>query len=83
MTTAEKLVSLRGGKSREEVAKSVGVSLSAIAMYESGARIPRDEIKVKLADYFGTSVQSLFFDEDGRGSCPVRKEQAIERTCFS
>lgn len=64
MTTAEKLVSARGKKSREEVAKAVGVSLSAIAMYENGARIPRDEIKVRLADYFGISVQSLFFDEN-------------------
>lgn len=64
MTTAEKLVFARGKRSRDEVAKAVGVSLSAIAMYESGARVPRDEIKVKLADYFGTSVQSLFFDEN-------------------
>lgn len=64
MTTAEKLVAARGKKSREEVAKAIGISLSAISMYETGARVPRDEIKVRLADYFGTSVQSLFFDEN-------------------
>lgn len=64
MTIAEKLVSARGTKSREEVAKAVGISVSAISMYETGARVPRDEIKVKLADYFGTSVQSLFFDNN-------------------
>lgn len=64
MTTAEKLISARGKRSREEVAKSVGVSVSAISMYETGARIPRDEIKVKLADYFGTSVQALFFNQN-------------------
>lgn len=63
MTTAEKLVAARGEKSREEVAKAVGISLSAVSMYETGARIPRDEIKVRLADYFGTSVQALFFDD--------------------
>lgn len=62
MTTAEKLVAARGKRSREEVAKAIGISLSAISMYETGARVPRDEIKVKLADYFGASVQSLFFD---------------------
>lgn len=83
MTTAEKLVSARGEKSREEVANAVGVSLSAISMYENGARIPRDEIKVKLADYFGTSVQALFFDKDGHGLCPSRKEDANERACIS
>lgn len=83
MTTAEKLVFARGEKSREEVANAVGVSLSAISMYENGARIPRDEIKVKLADYFGTSVQALFFDKDSHGSCLTGKEQSNERTCLS
>ena len=64
MTTAQKLVAARGKRTREEVAKAVGISLSAISMYETGARVPRDEIKVKLADYFGASVQSLFFDDN-------------------
>lgn len=64
MTTAERLVAARGEKSRGEVAKAVGISESAVSMYETGARIPRDEIKVKLADYFGVSVQALFFDGD-------------------
>lgn len=62
MTVAEKLVQARGEKRREDVAKSVGISLSAVAMYENGERVPRDEIKVKLAKYYGTTVQELFFD---------------------
>ena len=61
MTVAERLIQARGSKKREEVANAVGVSLSAIAMYENGDRIPRDEIKVKLADYYKTTVQELFF----------------------
>lgn len=59
---AKKLVELRAEKSREQVAYSIGISLSALAMYETGARIPRDEIKKKLADYYGKSVQEIFFD---------------------
>ena len=59
----KKLKNLRGGKTQEMVAKDVGVSLSAITMYERGERMPRDEIKVKLANYFGVSVSSLFFEE--------------------
>lgn len=62
MTVAERLVSARGDKRREDVAIAVGVSLSAIAMYENGERIPRDETKIKLADYYNTTVQALFFD---------------------
>lgn len=61
MTVAERLVKARGDKRREEVAAAIGVSLSAIAMYENGERVPRDETKIKLADYYGTTVQALFF----------------------
>ena len=52
---------LRGTRSREEIAKAVNISTSAIAMYENEERSPRDEIKLRLADYFGTSVQEIFF----------------------
>lgn len=62
MNVAERLIKARGDKRREEVAKAVGISLSAIAMYENGERIPRDEIKIRLADYYQTTVQKLFFD---------------------
>ena len=61
MTIAERLVKARGTRKREEVAAAVGVSLSAIAMYENGERIPRDETKIKLAKYYNTTVQKLFF----------------------
>lgn len=61
MTIAERLIKARGNQRREDVASAVGVSLSAIAMYENGERIPRDETKIKLADYYKTTVQELFF----------------------
>ena len=48
-------------KTGEEVAIACGISRSALTMYETGARIPRDEIKVKLASYYGASVESIFF----------------------
>jgi len=57
----KRLTELRGDKSREEVAKDVGISLSALAMYERGERCPRDEIKVKLAEYFNVNVMDIFF----------------------
>lgn len=58
---AERLVAARGKTPREVVAAAVGVSVSAISMYETGARIPRDEVKVKLAKYYKKPVQDLFF----------------------
>jgi len=58
----EKLLKLRSNKPREEVAAAVNISVSALQMYENGQRIPRDEIKVRLADYYETTVQEIFFD---------------------
>ena len=59
---AIKLTGLRGEKSREQVARDLGISVSAVAMYETGARIPRDEIKKRIADYYQVSVESIFFE---------------------
>lgn len=59
----KRLVSLRGSKTRENVAKDIGISVSALSMYEIGERIPRDNIKVMIAQYYGVSVQSIFFDD--------------------
>ena len=59
---SKNLIALRGEKSREEVAFSIGISASALSMYETGQRIPRDVIKLKLAEYYGVDVQSIFFE---------------------
>lgn len=60
-TIAERLVAARGERTRQEVASAVGISLSALSMYETGQRVPRDEIKVALANYYGLTVQELFY----------------------
>lgn len=49
-------------KTREQVAVDLHISYPAISAYETGDRIPRDEIKKKIADYYNTSVQTIFFD---------------------
>jgi transcriptional regulator with XRE-family HTH domain len=59
-----KLAGLRKDISREEVAAQLGISVSALAMYEQGNRIPRDEIKLKIAQYYGLSVQEIFFTHE-------------------
>lgn len=59
-----RLIHLRENLSREEVASAVGVSVSAISMYENGERIPRDAVKIKLAEFYHKSVQEIFFDQE-------------------
>lgn len=57
----KKLRKLRGKRTLNEVAKKIGVSTSAMAMYERGERIPRDEIKVSIANFYDVSITDLFF----------------------
>ena len=57
-----KLVLLRGNRSQKEVADSIGISVSALSMYETDNRVPRDSVKIRLADYYKVTVQELFFD---------------------
>lgn len=47
--------------SREFFCEEVGISLSALSMYETGQRIPRDEIKLSIARCLKTSIEALFF----------------------
>ena len=57
----ERLKQYRGDTPREAICSDVGISSSALAMYETGQRIPRDEIKVALARRYNTTVEALFF----------------------
>ncbi len=48
------------GITQEELAKIIGVERSSIGKYEGkGHVIPSDDVKVKLAEYFGVSVDYL------------------------
>ncbi len=58
---AKKLVELRGKRSQGEVAKELGISASTLSMYENGERIPRDPIKIRIADFYKTPIQDIFF----------------------
>lgn len=63
MSIGMKLKALRSGKKKtqQEVADDLNITKSALAMYEKDNRVPRDEVKVRLAEYYGESVENLFF----------------------
>jgi transcriptional regulator with XRE-family HTH domain len=61
MTTGERLRELRGTRSQEEVAAAIGVSQSAICAYEKDERVPRDDVKKRIASYYKRSVAFIFF----------------------
>jgi len=52
---------IKKGLTIKEMADAVGVSCSTWSMYEIGERIPRDEIKIEIANYFKKSVNTIFY----------------------
>lgn len=43
------------------VSKALGVNTSTYNAWETGQNIPRDEMKVKIAEFYGLSVGYIFF----------------------
>ena len=64
MSCGNILRNLRGDKSIEKTAREIGVSKSAWAMYERDERVPRDEVKIRIANHFGKSVQEIYFNQN-------------------
>ena len=61
MSIGAKLRALRGSRTQQEIADDLNITKSAWAMYEKDQRIPRDEVKVRIANYFGETVQAIFY----------------------
>lgn len=62
------LIRLRGKKSRKDVAEAVGITARTLASYERGERVPRDGIKRKIAEYYGRTVNYIFFSDSTHDS---------------
>lgn len=61
----EKLKNLRQDRhlSAKSVCDSVFISVSSLRKYETGNRTPRDDVKERLAAFYGTTIGDIFFDE--------------------
>lgn len=57
----ERLRKIRDIRPRTKVAKAMNISYSALCKYESGIRVPSGPIKKRIAEYYGTSIEKLFF----------------------
>jgi transcriptional regulator with XRE-family HTH domain len=62
MSVGERLTKLRGRKTRAEVAKAIGVSESSYIKYERNERTPSDAVKIRIADFYGRKVGTIFFN---------------------
>lgn len=43
-------------------ANGIGVTPSALSNYENGIRIPRDETKASISNYYGLPLADIFFE---------------------
>jgi transcriptional regulator with XRE-family HTH domain len=62
MTVGEKLKTLRGKKTRQRVAKDLGISYSMYIKLERDERNASDEMKVRISKYYEKSIEHIFFD---------------------
>ena len=56
-----RLKTLRGKKTKKEVADAIGVSFSTYVKYERNERKVNDDVKIRIAQYYGKSIESIFF----------------------
>ena len=52
------------GVSVVTAAKGLDVSVSSLSCYEHGTRIPRDKVKIRIAEYYGQPLTSIFYAEN-------------------
>lgn len=61
MTIGRRLRNLRGDRTQANVADALNVTAMAVSLWENGDRTPNDEMKVKIAEYFGVKIADIFF----------------------
>lgn len=60
-----RLRELRGfDRTQDEVADALGISRTILSKYENGQTIPGGDIAVKLAGFYGVSIDYLFFGSE-------------------
>lgn len=50
------------GLTQKEAAKAIGISYSMLVKLENGLRGTSDKTKVKIASFYGLSIQEIFFE---------------------
>jgi len=53
---------------QRDLAQRINVGNTTLSQYESGARVPSDEVKIKIASVFGVSVDYLLGASSERNS---------------
>lgn len=65
MPKRDNLMKLRGVKPRQNVAKDLDITPQMLGAIERGDRNPSLSLAKKIADYYGVSVDDIFFEDQG------------------
>ena len=74
----ERLKGLRAsrGLSQRQLSESAGLGRSLVSMLESGAREPRTEHLIALADFFGVEIDYLLGRADATAGTPAKPSES-------
>jgi putative transcriptional regulator len=57
-----RLIELRGNRSQEEVASKLNITRQMLSYIETGERTPSLPVARRIAEFYGVSVEIIFFD---------------------
>lgn len=62
------------GLSMDKLAEILGITKSRISMWENNGVVPRDDLLLKLSDYFNVSIDYLLGNDELDGKAPQESE---------
>lgn len=65
----DKLIRLRGERSRPYVAKKIGITPQMLGAIERGDRNPSLPLAKKIADFYGSTIDEIFFNQNRNELC--------------
>lgn len=70
---------IAAGKTKRDVARETGISYSAYCSYEYGEREAKNNTIIKLAEYYGTTVDNLLGINNGSDDAePISVEEVYD-----
>jgi putative transcriptional regulator len=55
------LISLRGNRTQKEIAEQLNVSVSTYSALENNTRFPGKDLLKRISEFYGKSIEELFF----------------------
>lgn len=71
------LVKLRGMKSRKEISETLDITPQMLGAIERGDRTPSLTLAKKISDFYGVSIDDIFFAESRNETCLAGKKEVV------